>query len=519
MKQGVRLAALSIVATLCASCHSGDGEPPERPNVLLISLDTLRADHLSCYGYERDTSPTLDRLASEGVLFERTYSTTSWTLPSHMSLFTGLAISTHGVCDDRLWTALEGSQVPARGTLLAERLSDAGYATGGFYTAPYLAARWGFDSGFDHYERIGHSVYTHPEWSKRFEELREAGELDEIRAWMKRQPELFDDHRPAADEAIDAALGWIEAQETDFFCFLHIFDIHNDYVPPPPFDTRFTDPEYDGPIDGRKVAAKNSPVRGDMERADLEHLIALYDGEIAWVDSQLARLFARLEELGLADDTLIVVVSDHGEEFFEHGHKLHRVSLYEESLHVPLIFRLPRRVPANVRVAHSTGLVDVAPTIAALCGLEPFEVANGVDLAPEWNGESTAPRTYLSELMLFRDGEQAPVRKLSILRGDRHALIDREPGGATERFAYDLATDPREAGPPEVLDAEPAELGGLRKLYANMRRALDSRGTNAGGLSDEEREDLEAQGYTGHGAATATESERLCLDGCVWPDG
>lgn len=507
----------ALLGTLsCVLLACGDSQSPGPPNVLLISLDTLRADHLSCYGYERKTSPAIDRLAAEGVLFERTFSTTSWTLPSHLSLFTGLELSVHGICDERLWTALEGQLLPMRGEFLAERFSDAGYATAGFHTAPYLDEKFGFGAGFDRYERVGHSVYTHPLHSERFKQLREAGDTEALKAWMKSDPDLFDDHRPTADEAVDAALEWITGRgENPYFCFLHIFDIHNDYVPPPPFDTQF-DAEYQGLIDGRRVTGKNSPVHSGMSPRDLEHLIALYDGEIAWVDSQIARLVARLEELGQLENTLVVVTSDHGEEFFEHGEKGHRNGLHTESLHVPLIMRWPAGLPEGVKVSQSTGLVDIAPTLSALCGLDAIP-ASGVDLTPLMHGEHLRERRYVSELLLFEQLTDVPVRRLSILEGRQHSLIEASPMQASTCVVYDLASDPAEAGTGRL--AEVPSLDGVRKRFNLLRDAAHRRNAEASPLTPEQLAEITAAGYAGDDDPSAgSERERLCLDGCVWHD-
>ena len=513
-----RACVLALLAL--SACNGATEERP--PNVLFISLDTLRADHLHCYGYERETSPNIDRLASEGVLFERTFSTTSWTLPSHLSMFTGLALSVHGVCDDRLWESLKDEKLPFRGELLAEKLKDAGYRTGGFYTAPYLDPKFGFGDGFDVYERIGHPVYSHPVHSLRLEKLKQAGDNDAIRAWRDAEPELFDSHRPTADEAVDAALEFIEQEGTaPFFCFLHIFDVHNDYVPPAPFDTMF-DPDYTGSITGRRITSPKSPMRKTMAKEDLDHVIALYDGEIAWVNSQMGRLLARLDELELNENTLIVLTSDHGEEFFEHGHKTHRISLFTESLHVPLIMRLPDALPAGQRVAGSSGIVDIAPTVYSLTGVNAPAALNGIDLAPIARGEApNSERDYISELLLFQQGKPSPTRKLSVLSGSRHAVYETRGGETILSATWDLDSDPDEASEGDATtEADRQRVEKARKLYAALRAASRDRGVDVQGLTDAERRELSAAGYAGTEDApdAARGSERLCLDGCVWPD-
>jgi arylsulfatase A-like enzyme len=532
------------VAALAAACGPAPATAP-RPNVVLVSIDTLRADHLSAYGYARETSPRIDALAREGVLFEEALSTTSWTLPAHLSLLTGLAISAHGVCDDRLWQlppeAEALSESPLHGTFLSEVLQRAGYRTAGFHTWKYLEERFGFGPGFDVYERIGHSVYSHPELGPRFERLRAAGDQAAIRAWMAAEPELFDDHRPTAGEAVDRALAWLSEQVSEqalerardqeaapFFLFLHLFDVHEDYVPPPPFDRRF-DPEYTGPIDGRKVSSPGSPVHAGMAPRDLEHLIALYDGEIAWVDSQVGRLLDALAQAGVARDTLLVLTSDHGEEFFEHGAKTHRQQLHRESVHVPLILRWPAGLPAGERVQGPVGIIDVAPPVYGLLGLAPPAGLSGTDLAGVARGSAeNGARTYLSELYLFGDG-WTPERRLGLHRGAEHALLRTAPGGATELTRFDRALDPLERGPGERLALDSptarelsARLQALRAELAQQRALSLRRGAELLPLDAEERDELGDMGYAGasedDAPAGVSARERLCLDGCVWPD-
>jgi len=522
---------------MAAGCGGDGRKPAKRPNVLLVSLDTVRADHLSAYGYGRATSPHIDALAAQGVLFDDATSTTSWTLPAHLSLLTGLEISAHGVCDDRLWQqpGVEGApfEVPFRGTFLPELLSAAGYATAGFYTWKYLEPRFGFGPGFDVYERLGLSVYSHPEWSKRFEALRAAGAEEELRAWMAESPELFDDQRPTAGEAVDAALAWLAGRnpEQPFFLFLHLFDAHDDYVPPPPFDRRFTDPAYAGPINGRHVTSPDSPVRADMAAADLAQLIALYDGELAWVDSQVGRVLDRLGELGLRDDTLVVLTSDHGEEFFEHGGKTHRGQLYQESVHVPLVLAWPAGLPAGRRVEGPVGIVDVLPTVCALAGVSPPRALSGRDLSGLARGdEGNTPTDYLTELLVFPPGQDAPLRQIGLRYGARHALLRRAPGEEPRWEGYDLGENPREAGAGQLAPAgSPTRQGLEERLEAartrirTVRDGAFPRGKQAVPLTAAESAELQKMGYAGAGAGGGTGSAgagtgRLCLDGCIWPD-
>jgi len=521
--------ALSILGAALLACGRAPSPASARPNVLLVSVDCLRADHLSCYGYARETSPTLDRLAREGVRFERVLATTSWTLPSHLSLLTGLPVSAHGIDDDRLWlrTAADGEALPAplRAVFLPELLAGAGYATAGFYTWKYLEPRFGFGPGFDVYERLGHTFYSHPLVGPEFERLREAGDEEGLKALMAEHPALFDDTRPSGPEAIDRAAAWLDEHAREragrpFFLFVHLFDAHDPYTPPEPWFSLF-DPDYQGPIDGRRITSPDSPVHARMRPADLARVVSLYDGAIRFIDAELARLLARLEELGLAEDTLVIVTGDHGEEFFEHGMKTHRNQLYQESVRVPLVLRWPRGLPAGRVVGGNAGLVDVAPTVLAAAGLAPATPLGGVDLLPIARGEApNGERTYLSELTVFAPGESVPTRHLALTRGNRQTLFTTRGAAPWSARSFDLEHDPTQhAGEPLDPARIAAELAALRSSLAALRAAQPDRSSGAQPLSARELEELAALGYGGGEEVPATEGpERLSLDGGVWPD-
>jgi arylsulfatase A-like enzyme len=509
------LAALPALAG-SLGCSQGPAAPP-RPDLVLVSVDTLRADRLGCYGNRRDTSPFLDRLAAEGVRAAFAWAPTSWTLPSHLTLLTGLDISVHGVDDDRLWSLArlpEGpTAVPLRGVFLPEVLADAGYATAGFYRWKYLAPEYGFGPGFDVYRRVGAAA--------------EAG-ADPAAS--------VDLHRPQDQFAVDAALEWFAARSEEarpLALFLHLFDVHEDYLPPQPFDRAFTDPDYHGPIDGRQVSGPASKVTGDLRREDLRQLLALYDGEVAWVDSQLARLERGLSELGRGE-ALWMVTADHGEEFFEHGAKSHRTQLFRESLHVPWIARWPGELPAGLEIGGDVGLVDLAPTIYGLLGLPAPPGLSGTDLAAIFRGRApNGVRSYPA--LLLRFGETfAPTRVRALRRGDRTWIEEFADDGAPRRYVFDRRADPFEFGDGAPAEDEwPAEE--LQALWQTVRlgyleqRARQPLRASSGRLPTEtERAELEALGYAAPPAprsATLTGGRRplggtdepLPLDGGFWP--
>jgi arylsulfatase A-like enzyme len=521
----VHAGALALGLAL-ASCGHERAEA-KRPNVLLISIDTLRADALSSYGCADATSPNLDRLAERGVLFEDVTSTTSWTLPAHISMLTGLTISAHGICDERLWHAVEipggPNELPLHGEYLSESLGRAGYTSGGFYTWKYLDSKFGFGQGFETWRRVGSTVWADGPAHERYTQLMEAGDRDAIHAWIQEDPDAFDQQAPTADQVVDAGLDWIDGhREEPFFLFLHIFDVHDDYVPPAPFDTAF-DPDYEGPVDGTKVSSLDSKINGGLPKRDLDHLQALYHGEVAWVDAQIGRLLTELESRGLTEDTLVVVTADHGEEFYEHNHKTHRTQLFRETTAVPLIFSWPGHLPEGQRIAGPVGIVDIAPTVSALADVAPPVSVSGRDLTPIMRGEApNSETTYLSELMLFQKGSPIPLRHTALLRGDRHWLriVDRE--GRASGVWFDRAQNPLETGPGEAFGPGSAEMGTFDALLAPVREATrlqrslaPSRAALFTEITSTDAKELAGMGYLdGATPVVMQDSERLCLDGC-----
>jgi arylsulfatase A-like enzyme len=313
-------------------------------NVILISIDSLRADRLGCYGNQHNTSPAIDRLAQQGVRFAKAMSTTSWTLPAHMSMLTGRDVLSHGVIADT-------DQLPDSVPTLAETLRQAGVATGGVASTPLLGRRYGFSRGFGYYDE---SIPLSP----KFDILR-------------------DEPAPATT---DLAIKWLrESAGGRFFLFVHYWDVHYDYVPPAPYDTLF-DPDYKGSITGVNFF-ENKAVRRGMPKRDLEHVLALYDGEIRWVDEHVAKLLSVVEELGIGDQTAIIVTADHGDEFFEHGFKGHGRTLYREVVQVPLIMRVPGMKGGAV-VETPVSLVDIAPTVLTIMGVGEPAGIDGLDMLP-----------------------------------------------------------------------------------------------------------------------------------------
>jgi len=443
-----RLAATLLMLAIVV--FGGVGCQDARPrNLLLISLDTLRADHLGCYGYERPTSPFLDGLAAEGVVFERAHAASPWTLPSHTSLFTGLYPSQHGVKD-------EGFSVPEEVLTLPQSLGERGFATAAVVSAHFLAPRYGLDRGFERYI----VVPTNPR------------------------------HGGAATSVTANGLEWLGKQQgRPFFLFLHYMDIHSDYRAAPRFEALFAAP-YRGPVDGstRQLRAFTRKQIA-FDAADRARLIDLYDAEIRQLDGALESLFARLREQGALDHTLVVVTADHGEEFFEHGGVLHGQSHYQEMLHVPLILVGPG-LPRGLRIAAPVSLVDLAPTLLALFSAPAPATLAGRDLAPLWRTRNLD----WPERSLFAEADRTVERRdteRALIRGNWKLVLHRDTGA---RELYDLAADPREQV--NLAQTDPARAsqlaGELTAALASERRAPE-----LPQVSPSERRQLQALGYLG----------------------
>lgn len=410
----------SALALMCglAACTETVKESPSgrRPNVLLISIDMLRSDRLSCYGHTRATSPAIDRLAAEGQVFETHVSSSSWTLPGHASLFTALPDSLHGAVDMDMRVA-EGQFT------LAERFQSAGWTTAGFYSGPFLHPAFGFGQGFERY--VDCTSYG--------KSLSQA----QVQQWTRSVDVEKAAHADITSPRVHAAFEqWLTTRDRDrpFFAFLHMWDVHYDFLPPPPYDTLF-DPDYKGPIDGRDFWFDDR-IRADMNPRDLQHLLALYDGEIAWTDSWIARIREDLTRAGVLDNTIVVITSDHGTEFFEHGAKGHRNTLHEEVVRIPLIVRWPSAISAGGRVTQQSRSIDVLPTLLELAGLPPAADVLGRSLVPLMR-DCMAPHAPHAVLELSSRG-----RALRAVRTQNGKLIDSLHD--SRHYWYDLGTDPRE---------------------------------------------------------------------------
>jgi arylsulfatase A-like enzyme len=320
-------------------------------NVLVIVVDTLRSDHLSAYGYSRITSPNIDQLARQGVLFENAFAAAPWTFPSHASMLTGRYPHEHG--------AETGLQpLDKRFTTISEVFEANGRRTGGFSAnRAFFTRRLGLGRGFIHFEDVFNSV---PDAAGRTfygrfiltHVLRRFGFEDEL-------------GRKRAGEVTEAALKWIDSdRDKPFFAFLNYFDVHDPYDPPEPFRSKFEKPGYRGGIINEFVG-RYSP---HLTPAQLQGEIDAYDGAISYVDDSIGTLLAGIKTRGMLSDTLVVITSDHGESLGEHGLFLHRNALYRATLQVPLLFYWPGHIPAGIRVSQPVSNTELAATLADFLG-------------------------------------------------------------------------------------------------------------------------------------------------------
>jgi len=389
---------------------------PGAPNVVLIVLDTVRADHLGCYGYGRSTTPNIDALAGSGVLFERLVSTSPWTLPAHATLFTGTYPEEHGAN----WV----KPLDARYPTLAEVLSESGYATAGFVgNLGYCSRAWGLARGFARYEDYGYSLGVLASFNP-------TGRL------LVKGANHVDLVRRDAESVTTRFLDWLpSAGDRPFFGFLNYYDAHELYRAPAPFAGKF------GP-------ARLDPGRWeqrDRSAAEIAELKNGYDACIAYIDDQIGRIVAALQAREQFENTVFIVTGDHGEHFGEHGLFGHGNSLYWPLIHLPLVMRLPGGEGAGLRVDEFVSLRDLPATILQLVGAPADHPIPGATLAPTWG------RPGPTELSAVRSAVSRGVRTPPwepISRGSMTSVVEQgvqvitSGDGQVER--YDLLRDPQQ---------------------------------------------------------------------------
>jgi arylsulfatase len=443
MNRIARMLLLPLVSGVLIQCDDSQPAPPT--SIILITVDTLRADHLSCYGYFRETSPVMDALAADGILFERAYAPMSTTLPSHISLMTSLNPLQHGVLGN--FRHLRATLNTSGGiTTVAQFLGRSGYATAGFISATPLKSHSGIEAGFDTYD--GPEGYLRP-----------------------------------AEETTDLALAWLaETDSRPVFLWVHYFDPHDPYLPPPEFvDTYTTDAGLREFLERKRVYATETVLKNNND----------YDGSIRYLDTQLGRLLSELKAKGLYDDAAIVLTADHGEGLGEHGWMDHG-PIYDEDLHVPLILKLPQAInrPGERRDGLAA-LIDVLPTLTAALELPITDAEqarfSGVDLLG-----SGPSRRYVFSQRVVRKRRWGDGLKFS-LTGARWKYFHLTEG---EDELYDLLEDPEETKNVITVQADVAAemeraLLGTIKAYGRARQGDGEDPV----LPPEVMAELEALGY------------------------
>ena len=400
-----RLAVCALALSACDRPAAPPTIPPPTRGYVVISLDALRADHLGAYGYERPTSPFLDSLAGRGAVFERAVAQYPSTLASHMTMFTGLYPQEHGVYRPQRF-------LDKAITTLPEHLRANGFRTAGFTEGGFMSGFYGFERGF----------------------------------------ESFDDPRYRDDSDVERTFErgarFLEtvAEDERFFLFLHSYSVHDPYTPPERYRGLFwtgDPPPGTFPSDGPNLRAVN---RGELAVTPeiVDYLASQYDASVRYVDDVLAAFWGRLEELGLADETTLIVTSDHGEAFYEHGTLAH-MQVYPEELLVPLIVVHPG-LAAGVRVPGLVSLVDLAPTVYELAGVEPPADLSGHSLAPNL----VAPELRLGD-QAYGEALDRPNLRAVLREQDgtfyQLILIEPEPGPngtwITRSVRFEPAADDR----------------------------------------------------------------------------
>jgi arylsulfatase A-like enzyme/Tfp pilus assembly protein PilF len=439
---GRRFLYVSFLAALCSVCYAGSGAA-KPANIILITLDTTRADRMGFLGSKEGLTPNLDVVSRQSLVFERAYAHVPLTTPSHATILTGTYPQFNHLGD--LGTAL-AKDLP----YLPDVLKQRGYHTAAFVGSQVLdpqgAAAPGFGRGFDTYDAAFHS--------------RRKGE------------DRYTSEERRATTVVERALAWLSEQpRAPFFLWVHLYDPHDPYDPPEPFKTKYA--------------------------------ATPYNGEIAYVDSALGNLFSGLKASGIYDASVIGVVADHGEAFGEHGEESHGFFLYDETVHVPLLIKLPAGHPANMQIDTRVGLVDVAPTLLRAAGVEVPTAMQGVSLLellkPYGRSGTTEPPAYAETDYPNRAFGWSSLRAW---RAGRYLYID-----APHRELYDEQSDPKALH--NLANASPAVADTLQSQLMEFRRKTSSRApTIPATMTPEQAEQLQALGYVNSVQSKTWDKER-----------
>ena len=425
---------LIIVGTFL---HDASADDRPQYNVILITISSLRADHVGSLGYERDTTPNLDKFAKENILFSNAFAVSGWMIPAHGSIFTSLYPGRHGA------THIENKLSNEHQTL-AEILKKNGYYCAGFCCNPRLDDEHGFARGFDLYDDYSVQIMLE---SLAFENA--AVDIDK-----QRTNALIN----------DAAVNWLQNNShRPFFMFVHYYDNHWDYTPPPPYRDLY-DPGYTGPIDGTEIA-REPLFSNPPDVKDIRHIIALYDGEVKQTDNDLSEMLKVLSDMKLPENSIVIILADHGEQFYEHGHTSHH-GVYEELIHIPMAISIPGSQAKSKKIDSLVSQVDIMPTILDYLGITIPEFCQGRSLKPLIEGRIEEINQFI-----FTEYTGGAIPDCFAVRSKRYKLYTNSSG---ELFAYDLLKDPKEQAPIATSDFPP-EVKIIEKNLRNLMQAASSK--------------------------------------------
>ena len=439
----------------------------QRPNVVLVSIDTLRADHLGTYGYTRETSPALDSLAQDSAVFLNTFSTSAWTLPSHASMLTSLFGFNHQIYynDERIGPSL---------ATLADVLRQNRFFCAAFTGGVYIGSRYGFSKGFDSFsERQGD--FSVPD---------------------------------AAERAFQSVSEWIgQNQDKNFFLFVHTYQSHSPYDCPAPYNSEFLG--HDSQLQKVKILDYLGGREGTfkpLSEQERQDFIGLYDGEIRYTDERLIKpLLSRLKQLALYDRTMIIITSDHGEEFFDHGGWEHGHTLYNELLKVPLIIKFPNSKFRGKRIESIVSLVDVMPTVLEEMGIDDKNLGlDGRSLLPLLEGEVREDRVFFADRK-SRVTDTNTSQRITLNEGRMKLILNKvfspqeltfyhyPPPMTPPVELYDLREDPVEKK--NIADAQPDLARRLITQIDDLFRNARPRQAAKTKMTKELEDQLRALGY------------------------
>jgi arylsulfatase A-like enzyme len=477
-------------------------EKNSSPNVVFILIDALRADHLSCYGYSRKTTPCIDKLAREGTIFTNAFSTAGWTKPTTITIFSSLHAVSHNAY-------IDAAIIPDNITILPEIFKQNGYKTGIFSSNIFISPQFGFNQGTDYFYTFMPSVLTQHTLGSilRFFGTKTKFFKKPFQLLLKLEQlilcgKVID---TSADGLNKAFIKWIDSLNgKNFFAYLHYMEIHAPYNPPFPYNEMFVTQTFKEDLIKQELrAAMNmrtikSTIKHMPDALSLnekkKYLISQYDGEIRYVDSSIGKLIEVLKKRKLLDQTLIIITADHGEEFYEHNNWEHGGrSLFDELIHIPLIMRYPTKLPKRTKVDALVQQVDFLPTMLDICGIPPNknEMAQGHSILPIFEGSEKA---FINRFVVSVSCIPKILIKKAI-RDRKNKLIVSNIGGNIELQLFNLINDPKERI--NIIEANPTIktylLQNLEQFIKSLPKYNEFAKSTA--IDQETRKRLKALGY------------------------